>query len=119
MSADSEIVQATLAAERRLAAARVDVGTATRWCRRHNAKLTLSANYHHWLIEHGARRAEWWPLKARLVLDGRGRRARPAPDWAEVSAVMTALWALREPVDRKRDEAVTVESPSTPIEAAQ
>lgn len=84
-----------LARQERLAVAVASVGVAVRWCRHYHASLETSANYHHWRITHGARVAEWWPLKARLVLDGRSRRARTAPDWTEVSVVLVALWALK------------------------
>lgn len=76
----------------RLQRARAEVGRASGWCTSNRMTLTVSDRGHLWVVTRGERRAEWWPMKAKLVLDGRGRRARHAPDWAEVQAVLNALW---------------------------
>lgn len=76
----------------RLAEAKSDLHAALRWCRDNRVTLTTSTQLHLWTLTRGSRRAEWWPMRSRLVLDGRGRRARIAPRWAEVQFVLNALW---------------------------
>ena len=71
-------------------------------------RLSLSTESHYWLLEYTdgthtkPRRAEWWPLSARLVFEGKYKRAETAETVDAVWEAVVARWSVIETRARTR-----------------
>lgn len=65
------------------------------WARRHKCSLKISGRGHLVELSNGNNdRAQWWPLRNRVVFNGKTKKAVMIAGQAELLALLDSIWKI-------------------------